>query len=183
MSVVKEVIITINYYSPRLKKHRYSMDAVGKKERMHSGGGTGVLYDEIIRRDQLVKGASGVLDVSQGPYGHTDFKEPSQAEIYASPHDDLTKDIVPESKPKRQFRVLKKVEDMIFDDTPEKLGKLEEEADQMLNADGYYDEILPLDSDEEVPAEERPKITVVVALVAALFVLGFIGIKMITGLF
>lgn len=146
MGVVKEVIYTIDFYSPPLKKHRYSMDAVFHKQRVKRQGGTGVLFDEIKRRERLEKERLAEEAARNAALAAQAASSPEMMDSPSSPV--ITE--VPD-KPKRQFRSIAKakVDNFLFDDTAEKQGQLEDEAYETLNADGYYDELLPIDADSD----------------------------------
>ena len=150
MSIVKEVIQTIDFWSPPLKKHRYKMSSVRKKVFISSGQGSGLLMDELQRRDRLAA-ASGILS-EQGPVYNEDgtYIEPGMDPNAAYYDGADQQDDTGEKAPKRRFRVLKRIEEIVYDDTAVKQGELEDEAYDVLNDDGFYDEILPVDYDEDI---------------------------------
>jgi len=147
MSVVKEVIQTIDFWSPPLRKHRYKMSSVRKKVFISSGQGSGLLMDELQRRDKL---ASGLLS-EQKPQYEENFAS-DMFEQRSDSYEDVSEQ--PEEKkeraPKRRFRVMKRIEEIVYDDTAVRQGELEDEAYDVLNDDGFYDEILPVDYDEDI---------------------------------
>lgn len=147
MSVVKEVIQTIDFWSPPLKTHRYKMSSVRKKVFISSGQGSGLLMDELQRRDKL---ASGVLSEQKPQY--EDGFASDMFEQRPDSYEDGS-ELQDENKamaPKRRFRVMKRIEEIVYDDTAVRQGELEDEAYDVLNADGFYDEILPVDYDEDI---------------------------------
>lgn len=158
MGVIREAIETIEIYSPPLKRHRYTMSGLGSQVRTSHSGATGLLYDEIVRRDKI---ASGLLEKSNADAQQKAAEKGS----YDTAPDEMKELLDPNEQqnsstdsdeapaPKKKFRVIRRVEDLIFDDTAEQIGKLEDEAYELLNEDGYYDEILPYDADIEYEEE------------------------------
>ena len=195
MGVIREVIYEINFYSPPLRKHRYLMTSVERQHREHTDGGTGVLFDEMHRRDQIVKKASGILtepsepeetgvqDVPAAAEAQTETHTPKPDEVPVNPVTGLPISIEKKEEPKRKFRSLKRLEDMIYDNTAEKIAELEDEAFLQLNADGYYDEILPDDADQDIPIGESLPVKQIAILVSLTVVLAAVLIWSIRGIF
>lgn len=169
-SIIEE--IEIHYYSPRgLKRHRYFIDSL-ERGVPDSDTPSGILFAGIRERDRI---ASGLLGESM-PAGVLTPRENEQDVPAAST------EAVPEKaedgegkKKERKFRSFKRLETLIYDDTALKQGELEDEAYDLLNKDGYYDEILPIDYDEEAPAADRVPLKTLGIYVGILLVLvGFI---------
>ena len=146
MSVIREVIENIDFWSPPLKKHRYQMNSVRRKVFISPGKGSGLLIDELQKRDRLAA-ASGILesrpstdDTETSVYTYEEFINKTGKEETEKPE-------------KRRFRVIRRIEEIIYDDAEIKLGELQDEAYDVLNDDGFYDEILPADYDEEYEKE------------------------------
>lgn len=167
MGVVREIIETIDFYSPPLKRHRYSYDDVSRRKYVSSGTGSGLLFDEIHRREAA---ASGLLqqETDKSKYEDESSPEGSQ-EICQDPSE-------PEQAPKRRFRTIKKIGDLLYDDTAEMMGQLEDEAYELLNEDGYYDEILPIDADEDFEESEGLPVVGIIVSSALLILLIAFGI-------
>lgn len=157
--VVKEVIAEgIDYWSPPLKKHRYSWSSVERRAYIENGTASGILMQEIRERERTY---TGIL--AQKKAAETTDEEPAQDmsgfldDTDGAEVDPTEAEQIEETKPKRSFRTIKRIEDLIYDDTAVKQGELEDEAYELLNADGFYDEILPVDYDEDyVPAARIP---------------------------
>lgn len=195
--IIREEEYVIDYYCPfGLKKHVYSMDSVFKRARPKTGG-TGILFDNIVQKERKNKKGTGILsDDAEGllndlpRYYEEDaitddpnFVPPEPAPSDLSVTDEPADSDEEKAKPKRQFRALQKVEKLIFDETPELIGELEDEAFALLNADGYYDEILPVDYDEDFQMDAGPDMRIVAILILSLVVLGIIAFKMIASWF
>lgn len=187
MSIVKEVEYEINFWSPPLKKHVYSMDTVGRRIRKPKSGATGVLMDELQRRDKIAR-ESGLLVKSgplvplepaplpedAAPQSASSLPESSSTSgiLHGNPYAGVKDPVITEAEPpKRKFRSLQKLENMLYDDTLVKLGELEDEAFEELNADGYYDEIRPIDADDDFEFEDNTQMKKIILLVVIIIIL------------
>jgi len=158
MGVVKEVIYEINFYGDPLKKHRYHMSNIKKKALTTCGTRSGILIEELQRRDRIASGilqeraASGVLSYPQDASQRRGCMEPAEYPDFSGvpAQAAMLQESSEAPKPKKQFRTIKRIEEIIYDDTAVKMGKLEDEAYDVLNDDGFYDEILPVDFDEDI---------------------------------
>ena len=179
MGVIKEVIYEINFWSPPLKKHRYTMTSIAKKKYVSSGEGSGLLFEEIHKREKFVE-ESGLLKKSSVPDDYNEHVEGTDEEGVL-----LEANASPSGKApaKRKFRTLKKLEDILYDDTLVKMGEREDEAYEVLNADGYYDEILPIDADVEYEPEDVKPVKAIAIASILLFGLLVLGIWYVSKLF
>lgn len=79
-----------------------------------------------------------------------------------------------------RFRRLKaKMDNRIFDYSEIETSKIEEEIQNIVNKDGYYDEILPVDADDdyEEPSKLNPLALVVGGLIIAIVIFLYVYIK------
>lgn len=171
-----DVIIETHYYCPPgLKRTRYFIDSMERKV-PDPETPSGLLMHELKERE---RSASGILHNS----GILDRRDLSSDEIIEREEFNTFVEDVEKSepehadgKPKRKLRTLKKkidskIETLVFDDTAVKQGQLEDEAYDMLNKDGFYDEILPIDYDEDAPDAEKKPIKAVALYTGVLFIL------------
>lgn len=153
--VVKEVIAEgIDYWSPPLKKHRYQWSSIERRAYVDNGTASGILMQEIRERERTYSGILAQKEASK----ESDYNEQPPQDMDEA-HEEALQDNEEQSEgmPRRKFRTIKRIEDLIYDDTAVKQGELEDEAYELLNADGFYDEILPVDYDEDfAPAARIP---------------------------
>lgn len=159
------IVIETHYYSPPgLKRHRFFIDSMERRV-PDPGTPSGLLIAELREKE---KAASAVLEKDTGDmYADEDNASVDNGEELG------------EEKPKRQIRSLKrvgkKIETLIYDDTAVKQGELEDEAYALLNQDGYYNEVLPIDYDEDAPTNDRTSMKTLLTYLAILFALvGFV---------
>ena len=159
-------VIETHYYSPPgLKRHRFFIDSMEKRI-PEPGTPSGLLIAELREKE---KAASSILEKDT---------EDMSADEDTPPADNDEE--LEEEKPKRRIRSLnrvgKKIETLIYDDTAVKQGELEDEAYALLNQDGYYNEVLPIDYDEDAPTNDRKSVKVLLTYLAVLFALvGFVA--------
>ena len=178
MSVVKEVLYDIDYWSLPLKKHRYSLKSVARKAYTSNGTASGILLDEIREREREASGhlSQRLLEVSESDNVLIPVIEAASAPV------PVRIDQKKESAADRRFRVLKKkVDSLVYDYSAVRQGELEDEVFEILNKDGFYDEILPidyyLDSGNEIMRASPWKIALYVALLIVMIAGTAIGIK------
>ena len=171
--VVREVIAEgIDYWSPPLKKHRYQWSSIERRAYVDNGTASGILMQEIRERERTY---SGILAQKEAAKGTDDNEQPDQNMGEAQEESLQDNDEQDEATPRRKFRKIKRIEDLIYDDTAVKQGELEDEAYELLNADGFYDEILPVDYDEDFAPAARVPVKQLILYIGALTVLiGFI---------
>ena len=141
--VVKEVIAEgIDYWSPPLKKHRYQWSSIERRAYVDNGTASGILMQEIRERERTYSGILAQKEASK----ESDYNEQPPQDMDEA-HEEALQDNEEQSEgmPRRKFRTIKRIEDLIYDDTAVKQGELEDEAYELLNADGFYDEILPVE--------------------------------------
>lgn len=198
MNTIREEIYEIHFWSPpNLKKHRYSMNNVKTRTYAATGNATGVLMQEIQRRDRVDRETGPLIEPApvaevNAPADVREFPQTGAAEILTEtprvpdaavqmPAENTEAQVKPPAK--KQFRSLKKIETLIYDDTLLKLGELEDESYEELNKDGYYDELLPLDSDIDYDFEDSNKTRPILILLIVLVVLIVLGIVFIKEMF
>ena len=169
------MIIETHYYCPPgLKRHRFFIDSMEKRV-PDPGTPSGLLMAELRERERA---ASEVVE----PCSVLNDRDLSSDEkIEREEFNDFVEEVEksdPE-KGKRKLRTLsrinKKIETLVFDDTAVKQGELEDEAYELLNKDGFYDEILPIDYDEDAPEKDNSALKTLVIYGGLLIVLvGFI---------
>ena len=172
MGVVKEVIYEIDFWSPPLKKHRYSMNAIERRTYVVSGTASGILMEGLQRRDKV---ASGILEKQ-------DDNLKDLVDARDAPEEISDQDKKKESKSSRKFRSLqKKIDSMVYDYSAVRQGEDEDEVLELLNKDGFYDEILPLDyylDAGETRARMSPsKMVLYIALMIAILAGTIFGLK------
>lgn len=168
-----EVVIEIHYYSPPgLKRHRYFIDNLETRI-PEPGTPSGILLNELRSRESAASGILKSGDRSEvDPYSDQAIR----AEEFNEFVDQVETEAVIKAKPpKRRLRSLnKKIETLIYDDTAVKQGQLEDEAYELLNQDGFYDEILPIDYDDDAPETDKKPVKELIMYLAILF--GMVGI-------
>ena len=146
--VVKEVIAEgIDYWSPPLKKHRYQWSSIERRAYVDNGTASGILMQEIRERERTYSGILAQKEASK----ESDYNEQPPQDMDEA-HEEALQDNEEQSEgmPRRKFRTIKRIEDLIYDDTAVKQGELEDEAYELL-------EILPVDYDEDfAPAARIP---------------------------
>jgi len=144
-NILREEYVRLVLWSRPLKKRRYSFSEVRTKR---------LPCDE----------ASSAQDSADAAY--TGILTLDDALISPAPQDSFTE--VPRVKKKRFKRLAEKIDDTLFDYSEIRQEELEEEIQNLVNMDGYYDEVVPIDAGEEY-AEKGEINGIVIALFAALF--------------
>lgn len=167
MAIIQE---SINLVSAPLKDGvlRLSYSTLQKGVASEVRGGSGVLLMKM--RDNELRGAeqSDLLSSRQDRSEDDAYKEYTGAlsllsEVYAGLSKDevaeqiesameLAETEVEDAAPKRHgLKKLKtRIADAVFDYSELKQQEMEEAVNELVNTDGYYDEVLPLDADEDI---------------------------------
>ena len=175
MQEVKDEYLQFNLWTRSLGKTTYAFSDLKTGKISDPTSATGALVASL-EKAETVKG-SGVLPAqhpSVAAASNLTDEEAAIAEARArlEHKEDLS------SLPR--FRRLKaKVDSRIFDYSEIETSKIEEEIQNIVNRDGYYDEILPVDADEEVEEASKlnPLALVVGGLIVAIVVFLYVYIK------
>ena len=144
-NILREEYVRLVLWSRPLRKRRYSFSAVRMKR-------------------PPCDAAAAVPDPADAEY--TGILAPDDVVFSPAPQDSFIE--VPRVKKKRFRRLAEKIDDTLFDYSEIRQEELEEEIQNLVNMDGYYDEVVPIDAGEEYT--EKAEINgIVIALFAALF--------------
>lgn len=165
------IVIETHYYCPPgLKRHRYFIDSMEQRV-PDPGTPSGLLMLELKERERAA------MQV-QEPATYLDESHLSSDErVDRQEFNEFVEEIEKEEpkKKKRKIKALnrinRKIETFVFDDTPVKQGELEDEAYELLNQDGFYDEVLPIDYDEADPEKSTLPIKTIAIYSGVLIVL------------
>lgn len=165
---VSEKILKLELWSPVLKRHSYTFSTDSKvMARNHSSEVSGFLYevlDEIDRQSQIldeINAPAGMLN----PLDMPDFDLKPET---ATGEKSATK------KPKIR-KLQRKSKFTIYDYSQVEQGILEDQVNELINQDGYYNEILPLDIDDDYETaqiQKKPLILLIIIVLILLFMLG-----------
>ena len=124
--IIKEEIIEINYYSPPgLKRHRFFISTLEKRAPV-PGTPSGILMEELRQRDRAASGLLETKAVQEMELGGDERIERDEFNDFVDGIDMEPSDETEEAAPKRKFRALKRIEELIYDDTAVKQGELED---------------------------------------------------------
>ena len=174
MQNIKDEYLQFNLWCRPLSKKRFAFDDLKTGYVTNPKSATGALVASLEKAEK-VKG-SGVLPPqhpTQGKPEHQSMSEEDRVISEARARLENKQDI---SALPRFRRLKAKMDDKIFDYSEIETAKIQEEIQNVVNRDGYYDEIEPVDADEEY--EEKRKINplafavgaLILALVAFLFI-------------
>lgn len=155
--------INITLYSPPLRTAIYPFSNT-KKKKKESHAGSGILSDILNEKEQRIQEKervlaqqsellvnSHLLNMEDSPTYEEDYYEPtsSVSPTYANNLLYLESDA---PTPKGFKKLKRSINEKIFDYSEIKQAKIEEKINELVNADGYYSEVLPIDveNDEEV---------------------------------
>lgn len=174
MQTVKDEYLQFNLWCRPLSKRNFAFSELKTGYVTNPKSATGALVASLEKAEK-VKG-SGVL-----PPQHPSQQDPSTLNM--SEEDRVISEARARLESKEdisalpRFRRLKaKMDDKIFDYSEIETAKIQEEIQNVVNRDGYYDEIEPVDADEDY--EEKRTINplafvvggLILALVAFLFI-------------
>jgi hypothetical protein len=176
MQTVKDEYTLINLWCRPLARTDYSFDEIREERIKKPNSATGTIIASL-ERAELDRG-SGVLPSQSHASGILRLSEEdieiAEARTRLERKEDLS------SLPR--FRRLKaKIDNKVFDYSEIEREKIEEEIQNIVNKDGYYDEIEPVDADDEIEETRRinPAAVLVIGLIIALstFLYVYIRIK------
>ena len=184
MNIVSEQYIQINLWCKPLSRSRYSFDEVRKKKLHLRSDGTTTLLATMRERDRKEAEASRILQREQREKDNVHaeytnalsefsevfagFSKSEIAEAIETESEAAEEPVEAVSRPRlKRFR--SKIDAAVFDYSEIEQQKIEEEINDLVNADGYYDEVKPVDADEEYE-EKNPINKTVILLIGALIV-------------
>ena len=179
MQTVRDEYLQFNLWSRPLSKHKISFSELKMGFVTNPKSATGALVARLEQAERQ-KG-SGVL-----PAQHPEQSRDSSGTLHMSEEDaaiaaararlEDREDI--EALPR--FRRLKaKMDSKIFDYSEIETAKIQEEINNVVNTDGYYDEIEPIDADDEYSEKTaiNPLAFVVGGMIIALLIFLFVYIN------
>lgn len=174
MQTVRDEYTQINLWNRPLARKEYLFSEIRQEAIKNPKSATGALLSSL-ERAEMAKG-SGVLPSQARAPGILTMSEEDIVIAEARARLENKEDI--NALPR--FRRLKaKIDNRVFDYSEIEREKIEEEIQNLVNKDGYYDEIEPVDADEELEEDRRINagIFVVVTLIVALMAFLVIYIK------
>ena len=154
---MSEKITKIEVLSIPLYKHRYIYDQVEKRE----------TPDESRQGSQLLVSA----------YREMEERERERAQLLQK-RDPESLPAKPQEEPPQRFKRLSKPKFSIYDYSEIEHDQMEENVAALINQDGYYDELIPIDEDvyTDAPVEGLKKkiLLITLSVIATLVFLYFI---------
>lgn len=202
MEIIEETYRQITLWCrPNLKRSTYSFSET-RRARLSTASSSTIILREMRQRERRVLEESGLLDSKAAPKildevfeeytsalsttseSFLAFEEREAAkEISEAPQSfhslqgnediEMLLDSLPDKKP-RLKRLRSRISNAVFDYSEIEQEKIEQKIDQLVNADGYYNEVEPVDIDVDYRPERRinkPVIIAVLALIAYIFII------------
>ncbi len=182
MEIVNETYRQINLGDRPLARRRYRFSEIRKVKLKDDGSLTSSILLHIRRQEKKYAEESGLLSARQ-PVRDSVYDEYTSSLSMTSESfmgfsererldagEDVSVEqaaIVPPKQP-RLKRLQAKISDRVFDYSEIEQEKVEQEIDQLVNADGYYNEVEPADIDVDYKEERhinKPALIAAAALI------------------
>ena len=179
MSIIEEQYIQINLWCRPLARTNYSFDEIRKAKLHPRSDGTSTLLAAMREKERREDAATRALmqekranDAVHAEYtnalsefseAYAGFSKSEIADSIAAEEQSASVDETPDIKvrPHRLNRLRTKVATALFDYSEIEQEKIEEEINELVNADGYYDEVEPVDVNEDYEEEKSINPTVI----------------------
>lgn len=189
MAVIDDIYRQYEIWCRPLKRTRYTFSEMRTKAISPDSGGSTALLRKMREAEKRAIEASGLLQREKAPVRDAAFDEytsslSTTSESYAAmqARDDnlLSPDSVvaaanevqteaPVPYQPRLKRIRDRFQEAVFDFSEIEQERIEKEIDELVNADGYYNEIEPIDIDTEY--EQEKKITKPLLIAVAVFII------------
>lgn len=145
--------INIVLYSPPLKTVSYHFTNT-KKRKKETHAGSGILSDIIFEKEQRMQEKEQISAQQSELLVNSHILNIEDSPALDEEYNDYETDIKPNihplfesnSPPPKGFKKLKRsINEKIFDYSEIKQAEIEEKINELVNADGYYSEVLPID--------------------------------------
>lgn len=167
--VYEEEFLQVNLWCRPLGRSTYRFADMKKGVAKNLGKATGTLFREFEAKE---KAASGVL-VPKEPVlnqnGDVDYEAEEERREIAEARARLESNKEDFASMPRLKRLKARIDSRVFDYSEIEREKIEEEIANLVNKDGYYDEIEPMDADENYKEEFKVN-PFLIGLFVALFV-------------
>lgn len=180
MSIIEEQYIQINLWCRPLARSVYSFGELRQEKLRPRSDGTKTLLATMREKERREDEASGLLMQERRVHDNVHDQYTSALSEFSPAYAGFSKDEIAESiseeedqeyqaeeKPHRLTRLRTKVATALFDYSEIEQEKIEEEINELVNADGYYDEVEPADVNDDYD-EEKPLNTTAIFLVGVL---------------
>lgn len=186
MDAIKETYIQIDLGDRVLGRRRYSFSEIRRARPKCDGSLTSSLLlkmrDRELREpgkdlmpsmDKAYKEYTSSLSLTSDSYAAFDQRSRAGSEVEASAEPAAST----EEKGHRLRRLKARISDTVFDYSELEQEKIEQEINSLVNADGYYDEVEPIDIDvdykEERHINKAAVIAAVILIIYAILILRF----------
>lgn len=139
MNILSEELIKIEVWSRPLAKTHYAPAALAEQPRPKDKEGTGILFEQLIEANEANEADEIETNIE-------DLFNPLDLPEISAPNEHTAADTkAPRSKGIRRF--MPKID--IYDYSELEAEALEQKVDELINADGFYNEVVPIDADED----------------------------------
>lgn len=186
MSIIEEHYTKISLWCRPLSRSTYSFDEVGKVRLHPRSDGTKTLLAEMREKERRAASASRVLmqerraedrvhaeytnalsefSPAYAGFSKSEIEDSIEAEFEENDGQEAAEN--PRRLKRFRNRVATKVANALFDYSEIEQQQIEDEINELVNSDGYYDEVEPEDANEEYE-EETPVNTALIVLIGVL---------------
>ena len=188
MSIIEEQYIQINLWCRPLARSTYSFDEVRQEKLRPRSDGTRTLLAAMREKERREDAASGLLAKEKHAHDNVHAQYTSALSEFSPAYAGFSKDEIAESisagdgqeeaeeKPRRLKRFRTKVATALFDYSEIEQQKIEEEINELVNSDGYYDEVEPADANEDYEEERTLNTTAIFLIVVLIVFLALSGV-------
>jgi len=186
LSIIEEHYTKISLWCRPLSRSTYSFDEVGKVRLHPRSDGTKTLLAEMREKERRAASASRVLmqerraedrvhaeytnalsefSPAYAGFSKSEIEDSIEAEFEENDGQEAAEN--PRRLKRFRNRVATKVANALFDYSEIEQQQIEDEINELVNSDGYYDEVEPEDANEEYE-EETPVNTALIVLIGVL---------------
>lgn len=186
MSIIEEHYTKISLWCRPLSRSTYSFDEVGKVRLHPRSDGTKTLLAEMREKERRAASASRVLmqerraedrvhaeytnalsefSPAYAGFSKSEIEDSIEAEFEENDGQEAAEN--PRRLKRFRNRVATKVANALFDYSEIEQQQIEDEINELVNSDGYYDEIEPEDANGDYE-EEKPVNTALIVLIGVL---------------
>lgn len=186
MSIIEEHYTKISLWCRPLSRNIYSFDEVGKVRLHPRSDGTKTLLAEVREKERKAAASSKVLmqerraedrvhaeytnalsefSPAYAGFSKSEIEDSIEAEFEENDGQEAAEN--PRRLKRFRNRVATKVANALFDYSEIEQQQIEDEINELVNSDGYYDEVEPEDANEEYE-EEKPVNTALIVLIGVL---------------
>lgn len=196
MEVIQEIYTQYEVCCIPLSKTRYTFSEIRHVKLSDAGESTSALLKLVREKEKRELEKSGLLTprepsralrdeahdeytsslstTSESYAAFSMIEELKQDSIPQIPPDELAAETARPAYEPRLKRIRSKVQNALFDYSEIEQEKIEQEVDELVNADGYYNEVEPIDIDVDYKKERRlnaPAIIAIIGLIVYIIVI------------